>query len=644
VGLAFTPDGGLQLADAKGNISLWDTKTGNKRRSFACNVKLDESVTRPSAWFQAEGKVMAWDEAGTVRPWDLATGQEKPRLGMYRHGIQWAGFSSDGRVLRAAGANDELGVWDAVTGRPHPVPHRAETIIPTTGPIRGTSYNPALDRSKVIITGREGSSGGRIVLWDPAGPGPIPLDSQVGPAWSAILTPDNRFVVAAEERGQIRVYDAAGGKPVRAFDGREHQNQLAFSPSGRLLATTGGKGAVLYDFAEGRTVRELENRVGNVGENRFSAGSCIAFSPDGRTLATGHYADAFKQATAAGDMICLWDVGSGRELRRIPTDHQDISAVCFSPNGALIASCGFDAVVKVWEAASGQERRRYEGHQHQVHSVDFAPDGRRLASGSADGTALVWQIFDPAPADRTIANLDAIWADLAKDGRSAHRAMGALLAAKDAPAYLAKRLKPAVQPTEEEIKRWLADMSSPQFQTRLGAQKELTDHVDLIETRLRRALETSPDLETQRRLATVLKSIPLENRPEQLRELRAVEVLGHIGTAEARRVLEELAKGAPEGNLTRQAQACLTLDETDMSSVKTRAEHSVTGLARRDGMAQGPPAVTATRTVPASTLGSGTGSPRRSKPSTWNSIASRIKRSTCLRVFPVAIQPGRSGT
>ena len=106
-----------------------------------------------------------------------------------------------------------------------------------------------------------------------------------------------------------------------------------------------------------------------------------------------------------------------------------VQALSFSSDGRLLASCGLDGAVRLWESASGQERRRYQGHRSWALSIDFAPDGGRLASASLDGTAVVWQVFGPAHGERPAADSEALWAELARDGITAHRAMGALVAA-----------------------------------------------------------------------------------------------------------------------------------------------------------------------------------------------------------------------
>jgi len=150
---------------------------------------------------------------------------------------------------------------------------------------------------------------------------------------------------------------------------------VAFSPDGKTLASgSNDKTVKLWEAASGQELRTLAGHSSQV--------SSVAFSPDGKVLATGSYDNTVK----------LWDIASGQELRTFSGHLKYVSSLAFSPDGRTLASGSWDKTIKLWRIASGQELHTLTGHSNNVGSVAFSPDGKTVASGSDDTTVKLWDI------------------------------------------------------------------------------------------------------------------------------------------------------------------------------------------------------------------------------------------------------------
>jgi WD40 repeat protein len=125
---------------------------------------------------------------------------------------------------------------------------------------------------------------------------------------------------------------------------------------------------------------------------RFGSVECVAFSPDGRLLASC----ALGGETASADLVRLWQPATGVHLRTLTGHGGGVECVAFSPDGRLLATAG-DLTARLWDPATGEHLRTLTGHGDVVNGVAFSPDGRLLASGSGDLTVRPW---DLTPADR----------------------------------------------------------------------------------------------------------------------------------------------------------------------------------------------------------------------------------------------------
>jgi WD40 repeat protein len=386
-----------------------------------------------------------------------------------------------------------------------------------------------------------------IVIWDVAKGKPIrQIESwqQYGGNRIAFSPADNTLASGSQD---IRIWDLATGKELRRIVGhRQGITSLAFSPDGKSLAS-GGSDQIIrqWDAATGKELRQFKGHQSNV---------LYLFFPNGKTLLSGSW----------DNTIRVWDVVRDTERRQFTVDR--VYSVTISRDGKIAATGGYDQTMRLWEVATGKEVRQFRGHRGEVSTIAFSPDGRAVASGGSDTTVLVWDITGSSPDGRLPeVNLrdeerEALWTDLAGgDPAKGYRAIWTLIAErKRAVSFLQSRLRPVPDVKRARISKLIADLDHQRFDVREDATHELELLGEQAESALQQVLERKPSLEVRRRVERLLQVVrgPM-NSPDRLRTFRAIQVLEHIGTPEAQDVLRTLAKGAAEARLTQEAKASL---------------------------------------------------------------------------------------
>jgi RNA polymerase sigma factor (sigma-70 family) len=231
-----------------------------------------------------------------------------------------------------------------------------------------------------------------VRLCDPATGREVRVLRGERPDWFSCLafSPDGKALAAAgytwDERGRrislVALWDPATGKLRTRWLGRQDKEMircLAFSPDGKTVATGGMevfKAAApqpvrLWDVATGKEIRRLDGHQGAIG--------ALAFSGDGKTLASVRWAHTFP---VKPNSVRLWEVATGKESRRLEGLGGPVQALAVAPVGRTLATGGDGGVVRLWDLDTGKERRQIPGHKGPVRALAFSPDGKTLAVGA----------------------------------------------------------------------------------------------------------------------------------------------------------------------------------------------------------------------------------------------------------------------
>jgi WD40 repeat protein len=482
-----------------------------------------------------------------VTLYDARTGVPRPASADPGGGIDELRFIDRGRALLTIGGNMEARDWR--TGRVvrrYADPRREHSVGLSLSPDGRVATAWDWNGDLRLTDGRTGE-----VLRRLQGPGKGSLRAR--------FAPDGRKLFTLGFDHALRVWDVPGGKELHRLAAHKvrYLSQLAVSPDGKLLAASGGRdgnsgrdAVRLWDVGTGKELRDLP-LPGYAGD--------LTFSPDGTLLAVA--VSVPKGNNTAEGAVVVWEVTTGGEVWAQTGPEWMVYGLAFSPDGRVLATGGWDHTLRLWEVASGKQRHAFQGHQGRVGPLAFSPDGRLLAAASPDAPVFVWDVTGAAnrrpPTPLSVEERGRLWEALASpDAEAAFQAMRQLVARPDDAASLVRdRLRPAAAHDAERLRRLLRDLDADDFAVRERATAELTRIAEQVEGALR-AARVAASAEARRRLDQALRGL---NRPspEQLRQARTMEVLELVATPAAQEVLRSLAGGAPASRLTRDAQAAL---------------------------------------------------------------------------------------
>jgi RNA polymerase sigma factor (sigma-70 family) len=533
----FSPDGKLLATSSDVGLTLRDAATGREVRRLpgpeGAPVAIESNgALVTAAAFSPDGNTLAGVVyGGGVLLWDVPSARRLPVSADPALPVAQVRFTPDGKELLAV-AEDVI-AWDPATGR-------EVRRWPAAGVYVWGAVSP--DGKLLAVPGLDGT----VSLRDAASRKALHVLKGGGAVFSGTqFTPDGRRLIGATDDDTIHVWDVGSGREVYTLSAPTGVlESRAVSSDGHWLASGHGGDLRLWDLSTGREVRRLEARKDRV--------QALAFSPDGSRLAAAE--TSFLQPDPG--LVQLWDVSTGREALSFEVPTGAVTYLTFSPDGRTLATSGIDGCVRLWESASGAERHTFRGRDSSPGALAFSPDGRMLAAAAGDAPAYVWDVAGTRQPRETLSDDDLrhCWDELAgPDAAAAFRAIRRLAnAPEQALPFLRERLKPVPVADPKRVRRLLDALDADDFAERQRAAAELKDLAEQAAATLRREARETRSAEVRHTLEELLAALDGVS-PEQRRDSRAVEALEGMATPEAARLLGELAGGAAEAHLTREA-------------------------------------------------------------------------------------------
>ncbi len=204
---------------------------------------------------------------------------------------------------------------------------------------------------------------------------------------SVAFLPNGRRVLSGSDDGYLHVWDARTGKEVRRLGGHVNRVMSVTASADGKRALTGGQDRTvrLWDLEAGKELRRFTGHGNWVLHVAFSADGKQALSCSG-----GHWDLAWKNGP--DPTARLWDVETGKEIKRFEGHTGLIFHAAFLPGEKLVVTSSTDRTVRLWDPKTGKEVRKLTGHTGEVWHTAVSPDGRHLLSGGMDRTLRLWDV------------------------------------------------------------------------------------------------------------------------------------------------------------------------------------------------------------------------------------------------------------
>ena len=357
---SFSPNGSLFLTCShEGVVRVWSTVTNRLIRTLR-GPEPGSSIV--DAVFSPNGILVAAAVAdGTARIWEARTGFQTGIMFAHLNATTQIAFNPTGRSI-ATGSRDTKARTGLTSGKP------VEVLLGHTGAINSVVFSP--DGRSVLTSSDDGTAR----LWASGTEPDLLLVARQTSLTSFALSSDGMRVIVGDAHGVARVRSVGRRRVLRLVRVHGPVTAVAFGPHGPIAATR----PTLSLAVSGRTKRVARGKSdgsitiqGDGGPTRVlrekgAAVTALGFSPDGALLAAGD----------SKGVARLWELSSGRILHTFSGHKAAITTVTFSANEGLLLTASLDHEARIWNARTGALVQPIRWHFGPLHGAAFSPDGR----------------------------------------------------------------------------------------------------------------------------------------------------------------------------------------------------------------------------------------------------------------------------
>jgi len=349
-------------------IHLWNAHTGEFLRTLTGHTDYIHSIA-----YSPDGAALASGcDDGTIQLWDTDTGHLKATLThpTNSNGVALVVFSPDGQTLASTDyADDIIRFWDVASGA------HLKTIKNSPDTPNQIVFSP--DGSTLVCAG----GGGTMRFWDVVTTTPIrTLTGYPDLFRDIVYSPDGNKIVAVSAGPIIQIWDSRTSKLIKTYfvDSLRRIDHIAYSSDGITLAYGGVANAY---YAVGLMNTETGEH-GRVFRGHKDSISSIAFSPDGKTLASGD----------ESGIINIWDTATGESQKEL-TWEEDIRTLEFLPDGQTLVGTHYQgAEIRFWDISTGDVIKTFAGY-----AIAFSPDWEKFVIKGKNGITQFWNMDSNEP-------------------------------------------------------------------------------------------------------------------------------------------------------------------------------------------------------------------------------------------------------